>query len=266
MMCTFSCSSHSIKDNSVDDPLKSSKYDLVKIIAHRGFWRADQSSPTANSIASLKSAQEYHLWGSEFDVQMTADSVPIVFHDDDIEGLSIIQTPLSSFDDIRLSNGEKIPTLDQFLSVAAKESELVLVMELKWQRSVQRDYLLVDKCLELLDKYKLLSPNRVVFISFSTDICERIAELLPEFTVQALFSNKSLQEVVTMGLKGIDYYQDIFLSEPSIIEEAHKFNLGVNVWTVNDLDIVDTLISYGIDYITTDDPLGLRLHMIELSK
>ena len=248
-----------------DDPLKSNEHDFVHIIAHKGFWRADSSKPSTNSIASLKYAQDFKLWGSEFDVQMTADSIPIVYHDDDIEGVSIAKNPLAAFSKFKLPNGEEIPTLEKYLSVAARDKELVLVMELKWQRSKEKDFLLIDKSIELLNKYNLLSPDRVVFISFSTDMCERIAQLLPDFTVQELFSNMSLQNVLEMGLKVIDYYQDIFLDDPSIICNAHNLGMDVNVWTVNDKEDMRSLVNYGVDYITTDNPLSLRSLLIEMS-
>lgn len=265
LFCILSCSKHSSQETPLQDPLKSNKYDIVKIIAHRGFWRADSSKPSTNSLASLRFAQEYHLWGSEFDVQITADSIPIVFHDDKVEDLTIATNTLSSLSSFRLPNGEEIPTLDKFLSIAAEDKELVLVLEFKSQTSDEKNYLLIEKSLELLSKYNLLSSDRVVFISFSPIICKRLAQSLPGFKVQALFSNKSLEEVKEMGLNGIDYYYDILLSDPSIINKAHSLQLGVNTWTVNNLATMKTLISEGVDFITTDDPIALRSLMIEFS-
>ena len=55
------------------------------IVAHRGFWRTDGSAQ--NSIASFQKAAEIGCWGSEFDVWMTADGVPVVFHDAVVESV-----------------------------------------------------------------------------------------------------------------------------------------------------------------------------------
>ena len=51
------------------------------IVAHRGYWNCEAGGYARNSLAALESAQKAGFWGSEFDVNMTADSVLLVFHD-----------------------------------------------------------------------------------------------------------------------------------------------------------------------------------------
>ena len=85
------------------------------IVAHRGYWNCEAGGYARNSLAALESAQKAGFWGSEFDVNMTADSVLLVFHDAHINGKRIDQTPYAEFKDYRLENGEPIPTLDQYL-------------------------------------------------------------------------------------------------------------------------------------------------------
>lgn len=46
----------------------------IAIVAHRGFWNCDEAGMAKNSIASLAMAQKNGFWGSEFDVNMTADA------------------------------------------------------------------------------------------------------------------------------------------------------------------------------------------------
>ena len=264
VVLTELCISCSKTDVIKNELIKSNEFDTVHIIAHRGFWRSESSNSATNSIASLRSAQEFNLWGSEFDVRITADSIPIVYHDETINGLSIKDNPYSAFSDIRLPNGETVPTLDNYLYVASEETNLTLVIEFKWQDSKAKSYLLIDKSIELLDKHNLLSPDRVVFISFSPIICQRLAELLPGFSIQALFTDKSLVDISNMGIDGIDFFQDILLDDPGIITIAHSLDMEVNVWPVNEKKLMRTLIYYGVDYITTDDPLALRSLLLEL--
>ena len=59
----------------------------TKVIAHRGFWKTEGSAQ--NSITALKKAAEINVYGSEFDVLITSDGIPVVNHDDTIEGLVI---------------------------------------------------------------------------------------------------------------------------------------------------------------------------------
>ena len=63
----------------------------TKNIAHRGYW--DIANSAQNSIVALQKAHELGLYGSEFDVLITSDSVPVVNHDDKIEGKLIEATP-----------------------------------------------------------------------------------------------------------------------------------------------------------------------------
>ncbi|MFW2135430.1 glycerophosphodiester phosphodiesterase family protein [Chryseobacterium sp. TY4] len=49
----------------------------TQIIAHRGFWKTIPET-SENSVQSLKNGQKFHVYGSEFDVQMTKDVKLIV--------------------------------------------------------------------------------------------------------------------------------------------------------------------------------------------
>ena len=55
----------------------------TQVIAHRGYWKAEGSAQ--NSLASLRKAAEAKVYGSEFDVQMTADGIVVVNHDNTID-------------------------------------------------------------------------------------------------------------------------------------------------------------------------------------
>jgi len=43
------------------------------------------------------------------------------------------------------------------------------------------------------------------------------------------------------------------IADKEIVDFAHKNNLKVNVWTVNDKDVMERLIELGVDGIITDD-------------
>ena len=84
----------------------------TQVIAHRGFWKTEGSAQ--NSITALEKAAKENLYGSEFDVQITADGKLIVNHDNKFQGYVIGETPYSKLKKIRLSNGEKLPTLKKY--------------------------------------------------------------------------------------------------------------------------------------------------------
>ena len=100
----------------------------TKAIAHRGFWDTENSAQ--NSITSLYKASEVGFYGSEFDVQMTLDSVLVIFHDSELNGKKITETKFDAVRDYLLSNGEIIPTLEQFLIHARNYPNIQLILEI----------------------------------------------------------------------------------------------------------------------------------------
>ena len=85
----------------------------TKVIAHRGYWKIEGSAQ--NSIKSLEEADRIKVYGTEFDVHLTADNEAIVFHDNKVNDIKVQEVNYDKLKDIQLANGEKIPTLDQYL-------------------------------------------------------------------------------------------------------------------------------------------------------
>jgi len=228
------------------------------IVAHRGFWNCEGAGFSENSIASLKMAQENGFWGSEFDVHVTTDNVVLVFHNNDVDGKRIDTNPASVFDDHRLPNGEKIPTMDEYLTQGEKCASTMLICELKPEISQDREDALVDLAIEALKAHKLFTPDRVLFISFSKYICDRIAKEHPQFVNQYLESDVAIEQLAKDGINGFDLHRKTVLGDSLIVERAHKLGMSTNVWTVNRSKEMQTFIDMGIDAITTNEPLKLR--------
>ena len=228
------------------------------IVAHRGFWNCEEAGYARNSVAALRCAQENGFWGSEFDVNITADSVLLVFHDDNVGGKRFSEYPYAEFKDFVIENGETIPTIDQYLEQGAKYPETMLVYELKPQASSEIEEALVNLSIEKLKEYNLLDPKRVMFISFSYYMTCMVAELLPDFTVQYLSGGKEPQELLADGVNGLDYAHRFFVEHPEWAEQARELGMTTNIWTVNTEDYMLQTIDFGIMYITTDYPLEAR--------
>ena len=65
----------------------------------------------------------------------------------------------------------------------------------------------------------------------------------------------SPKDLKAKGINGIDYYIKVLAEKPEWIAEAHQLGMKVNVWTVNDMEMVQKMIDQQVDYITTDYPL-----------
>lgn len=228
------------------------------IVAHRGFWNCEEAGYAKNSVAALRCAQEAGFWGAEFDVNMTSDGVLIVYHDSDVKGKKIEKHPYSEFADFEIKNGEKIPTIDQYLEQGKKYPETMLVYELKPHSSAEVEDRFIDLTIAKLEEHGLLNPERVMFISFSLHICEVLAQRLPDFTVQYLDSNRTPDELADLGINGVDYNQAVFKVHRKWYKKARKRDMSVNVWTVNNKKAMKKMLRLGVDMITTDNPLDAR--------
>lgn len=230
----------------------------VGIVAHRGYWNCEAGGFARNSIAALKAAQDAGFWGSEFDVNMTADSVLVVFHDSSIGGKKIEKHLFSDFADYRLENGEQIPTLDAFLTQAQASERTKLVFELKAHSSPEVEDRAIRLSLKLLGEKGLLQPERVMFISFSLHACREFARLCPGFQVQYLGANLWPVELRENGLNGIDMNFFYYLPVKRFHDEARALGMSINVWTVNKVEDMEKVVATGIDLLTTDEPMKAR--------
>lgn len=230
----------------------------VAIVAHRGFWNCEEAGYSQNSIAALRLAQEQGLWGSEFDVQLTSDDVVIVNHDNSVNGKIIWDTPYEELRGILLKNGEPRPTLEEYLAQGLKSKKTVLVLELKKQKNEAREDVLFEKSIAALKKAKLYDPKRVVFITFSYHLCERVARECPEFVNQYLNGDKSPEELAAAGINGIDYQYALLGARVNYISRCHDLGMSTNVWTVDKDSVMRKMIQHKVDVITTNEPLKLR--------
>lgn len=228
------------------------------IIAHRGFWNCEEAAFSENSIASLRMAQEKHFWGAEFDLQLSADDTVMVNHNPSIRGMRIANHPYSDFIECYLPNGERRPTLNEYLDQGAKCKTTMLVIEIKPQETPEREDRLTDLTLEALKAHDLYDPSRAMFISFSLHVCQRIAELAPEFGNQYLGGDLFPEELVAMGINGWDYNARIVEEHRDWAERSLELGLSTNVWTVNKAEPARNFIEMGVQAITTNEPLMVR--------
>lgn len=226
-----------------------------KIVAHRGYWRTDGSAQ--NSITSLQKAAAVGCYGSEFDVWITADGVPVVFHDATIDGIRIEDTTFATLMNHRLQNGEFIPTLQQYLTEGSKIEGCQLILEIKPHRNEVRDKRIADMCVELVRTLGL--EKKTEYISFSKVVCQRLHEITPDSKVAYLNGELSPAQIKEMGLTGIDYNEKVFVKHPEWLQEAKQLGVEVNVWTVDgEENLRHHANLQGVDLITTNDPEILK--------
>ena len=227
-----------------------------KVIAHRGYWTAPESAQ--NSLASFTKADAIGAFGSEFDVWMTADDKLIVNHDKVYKGTDINMEKATAKEvtQIVLPNGENIPTLDQYLQLAAQKPATRVILEMKTLSDYNREDLAAEKIVKALKKYGLV--ERTDIISFSLNACLAFKKLLPDTKIYYLNGDLTPKSIQRLGLAGIDYSEKVLRKHPEWVKQAHELGLEVNVWTVDKEESMKYFIDLGVDYITTNHPEKLQ--------
>ncbi len=222
----------------------------TKVIAHRGYWKTEGSAQ--NSIRSLELAKEIKVYGCEFDVHLTVDNVPVVYHDRHIGEKDIQKTPYAELKDYKLPNGETLPTLEQYLDRAKKVKRIKLIFELKSHATPERDWEAAKIVVEMINRKKL--RKRTEYIAFSLEAAKALHQYAPKTPVYYLNGDLSPKQLKELGFAGLDYHFNVMQQHPEWFQEAKALNLKVNVWTVNELPIMKEMIEKGADFLTTDYP------------
>lgn len=226
----------------------------TKMVAHRGVSGIEKENTNAAFIA----AGNRSYFGIETDVHRTLDGKFICFHDDTtgrvaIDNMVVEETTFDTLRRILLTDRDgkkgredlKMPTLKEYISTC-KRYEKTAVLELK--NEFEKDDI-KKICDEIIECDYL---ENVIFISFAFNNLVKLREIHPNQKVQFLVDKYSddLPEL----LKNHNFDLDIFYKElnKERIETLHKNGTEVNCWTCDNKDEAEELVSFGIDYITSN--------------
>lgn len=132
----------------------------------------------------------------------------------------------------------------------------------------------LKEVLRLLEKHDAF--NRVVLASFHEELFDEYKRLLKSGEVPKKFmfspATDSVTSFVVLHILGLDvFYGDritvfqiptkqsgINLATSRLVRSAHRHNIAVHYWTINDIEEMKHLISIGADGIMTDYPHRLK--------
>ncbi|MEP6737466.1 MAG: glycerophosphodiester phosphodiesterase family protein [Chryseolinea sp.] len=240
-------------DGMVSETFQIVKDDFIqnKVIAHRGAWK--NTGATENSIASLRHAIDLGCQGSEFDVHMSADSLLLINHDAAITGKSIAKSQSLELLSIKLSNGETMPTLENYLGAGMAQTKTKLILEIKESElGKESSIALTRKIIALVEG--LHAQAWIDYISFDYDVCKEVMRLCPYAKVAYLKGDKAPDDLSADHFYGLDYHFTVIQKHPDWVKDAHDRNLTVNVWTVNDKSVLEDMLKQQVDFITTNEP------------
>ena len=226
----------------------------TKMVAHRGVSGIEKENTNAAFIA----AGNRSYFGIETDVHKTLDGKFICFHDDDtarvaIDNMVIEQTTFDTLRSLQLTdrNGERgridlrMPTLAEYIDTCKRyEKKAVLELKNEFEKDDIAAICDIIKAADYLDE--------VIFISFCFDNLVYVKELYPEQKVQFLTNMYTDHLPVALQENGFDLDIEYRQLTKENIERMHSMNIEVNCWTCDDPEYAEKLVSWEIDYITSN--------------
>ena len=237
---------------------------MTQIWAHRG---ASADAPE-NTMDAFQLAIEQGADGIELDVQLTADGVLVVCHDETIDRTSdgtgaIAELTLDQLRQYNFNNGHDgmhcpIPTLAEVLDLIAP-THVRLNIELK--NSIVRYRGMEATCEALIETSHLAgsASERLIYSSFNHRSLELLVASGTRVPVGALFVEplvKSWDYAHTFGAVAIHPHWGSL--DEGEVAECHENGVFVHTWTVDDPTQVLRLAQQGVDAIITNTPLRAR--------
>ena len=246
------------------------------IIAHRG---ASIHAPE-NTFAAFGKAIEAGAEGIEFDVRLSKDGIPVVFHDSTLKRLAFQEGDVIrlTYEQLReydvgswfnrkypeFSNPkfarEKIPSLESLFEFL-KDYRGLLYIELKCKKREIEP--LVEAVCKLINKTK--PQSRIVLKSFKHKALALAKVAMPELYTASLFAPKILN-VLNKKKHLLKKAEDCLSNEISLhfslatrklVRRAQNQGLPTTIWTADNPRWVKRAANIGINAIITNDPASL---------
>ena len=101
--------------------------------------------------------------------------------------------------------------------------------------------------------------DRMEYITFSRHVAKEFVRLAPQGNPGLLSRRRPIsQRIKRWGCTGPNYRLNVFRQHPEWIKECHDLGMKVNAFPIDNTDDIKWLISQGIDYITTNEPVKLQ--------
>lgn len=231
------------------------------IAGHRG----DRAHAPENTMAAFDAAFASGLEFVETDVQLTADGVPVLMHDETVDRTTdgtgaVADLTLAEIRALDAGSwyapeyaGTQVPLLDEFLDALTGTRKKALV-ELK-------GYWAPEGIRTVLDAVYLRGvQNRIVFASFNLTTIAHLADTAPAIP-RVIIKRDLPKDPVAL----VRYYGAIAIlttatsleNDPHAVARMHEAGLGVLVYTLNSEKRWSEALAYGIDGIITDKPSKL---------
>ncbi len=224
------------------------------VVAHRGFSGAKPE----NTLAAFRAAADVGASGAECDIRRASDGVIYIMHDanfkrtagHDIAAGTIPYSEIEAFD---AGEGEKIPTLESYLTLLKGTATRPII-------EVKEDGF-SEQLVEMVRAFEL--EKTAVVIDFSAERVKKVRELAPELCCAWLcsFNNEISEDEIVEKIIGTlkDCNTNVVDMQfgrvtPTLVQRLNEAGISVWCWTVDNPDDIQRLYDMGVESITTNFP------------
>lgn len=235
-----------------------------RAFAHRG-WHIDDLTGLENSLAGFRRAADEGYVHLETDVQVTADGVVVIHHDDSLDRTTDRRGPIGALPwaevrRARIGGEEPISSLEDVLeelpgvhlNVDVKSDAAVapFVRAIQHTGAFPRVAAASFSVRRLGRIRKLAGPRMLMSMGPLSIAAARYGGRVPGLPLRALVHGWMAQ-VPT-------HYRGRRLVDAHFVRAIHSMGAEVHVWTVDDADEMNELLDLGVDGLITDRPDILR--------
>jgi glycerophosphoryl diester phosphodiesterase len=219
----------------------------VLIYGHRG---ASATEPE-NTLRAFERAIEAGADGLEFDVQVSADGVPVLIHDREVSRTTngrgnIDELSLAEIKRLDAGGGERVPTFAEALDAIGVRAHLDIEVK---QGGIEREILAV------LAEHP---QTRWTISCFDWDVLRKIRGLDANADLWLLSYNVAaavLDTAKQIGASGVALDREGFNQESA--KQLRDAGLKTVIWTVNDVEEAIRCRKLGASGICTDEPVAM---------
>lgn len=236
-----------------------------RVLAHRGLVTAEDAAHGVeeNSFAAVAAAYAAGAEYVESDCHLTADGVVVLFHDDDLSRVTgdprlVADVSSTELDSLMAERGGLV-TLEQALDAFPT---LRFNFDVKAAAAAEKVGHLVAPHGErvLLTSFSDARRTAALASAAASGRGIRPATSAGSSTIARVLTALAVRSdrLVRRALDGVDALQvperqgRLRVVTPRLIRAAHRHDVEVHVWTVNEPDDINRLIALGVDGVVTD--------------
>ncbi|MBC7118837.1 MAG: glycerophosphodiester phosphodiesterase [Methanobacteriaceae archaeon] len=217
----------------------------MEVIAHRG---ASYFEPE-NTLRSFRRAVEMGADRVEVDVRLSKDNELVIIHDPRVDRTTngtgrVEDMTLQQLKSLDAGKGEKIPTLQEVIE-SLEGTKLVIEMKIP---NIE------EKVLEVIHENHL---KNILITSFYHASLKKVKILDENIETGTIFSCQPLKpERLALDANSDAIFPKHKFVDQKMIKRAHKHDIKIYPWTIDNPKTAKKLIKLGVDGIVTNKLIG----------